>query len=51
MDTPANQAADPGADFAKWVQPCQVAKLLVYLMTDQSSQISGSVVRIYGGEA
>src|SRR5262249_51086897 len=24
MDTPANRAAMPGADFSKWVQPCQV---------------------------
>src|SRR5271165_6873809 len=39
MDTPANRAADPGADFSKWVQPCQVAKLLAHLMTGESAQI------------
>ena len=51
MDTPANRAADPNADFSKWVHPCQVAKLLVHLVSDQASQVSGAVIPIYGGEA
>jgi len=51
MDTPANCAADPNADYSKWVHPCQVAKLLVHLVSDQASQISGAVIPIYGGEA
>jgi NAD(P)-dependent dehydrogenase (short-subunit alcohol dehydrogenase family) len=51
MDTPANRSADPGADFSKWVHPCQVAKLLVHLVSDQASQVSGAVIPIYGGEA
>jgi len=51
MDTPANRAADPKADFSKWVHPSQVAKLLVYLMSDQASQVNGAVIPIYGVEA
>ena len=51
MDTPANRIADPGADYSKWVHPCQVAKLLVHLVSDDASQISGAVIPIYGGEA
>src|SRR5437868_9344473 len=51
MDTPANRSAMPGADYAKWVHPDQVAKLLVHLVSDQASQISGAVIPIYGGEA
>src|SRR5215831_16689499 len=39
MDTPANRAADPQADFSKWIHPCQVAKLLVYLMSDHATQV------------
>ena len=50
MDTPANRTSDPGADFSKWVDPAQVAALLVHLMSDHSSQISGAVVPILGGE-
>jgi NAD(P)-dependent dehydrogenase (short-subunit alcohol dehydrogenase family) len=51
MDTPANRAADPNADYSKWVHPCQVAKLLVHLVSDEASQVSGAVIPIYGGEA
>jgi len=51
MDTPANRAADPNADYSKWVHPCQVAKLLVHLVSDQASQVSGAVIPIYSGEA
>ena len=51
MDTPANRIADPGADYSKWVHPGQVAKLLVHLVSDDPSQISGAVIPIYGGEA
>ena len=51
MDTPANRAADPQADFSKWVHPCQVAKLLVYLMSDHATQVNGAVIPIYGQEA
>src|SRR5512143_3824507 len=51
MGTPANRAADPNADYSKWVNPCQVAKILVHLVSDQASQVSGAVIPIYGGEA
>jgi NAD(P)-dependent dehydrogenase (short-subunit alcohol dehydrogenase family) len=51
MDTPANRIANPGADYSKWVHPCQVAKLLVHLVSDDASQISGAVIPIYGGDA
>jgi len=51
MDTSANRAAEPAADFSKWVHPCQVARLLVYLMSGQASQVNGAVIPVYGGEA
>lgn len=51
MDTPANRAAMPSADPSKWVQPSQVASLLVHLLSDQASQINGAVIPIYGSEA
>lgn len=50
MDTPANRAAMPNANFSKWVQPCQVAELLVYLASDGASNINGAAVPIYGVE-
>jgi NAD(P)-dependent dehydrogenase (short-subunit alcohol dehydrogenase family) len=51
MDTRANRASNPGADSSKWVQPIQVAQLLVHLMSDASSQISGAVIPVLGAEA
>jgi len=51
MDTPANRAAMPTADFSKWVQPGQVARLLVHLALGDASQVSGAVIPVYGTEA
>ncbi len=50
MDTPANRASMPQADPSKWVQPSQVASLLVHLASNEASQVTGAVVPIYGGE-
>ena len=50
MDTPANRAAMPGKDPSKWVQPSQVAGMLVHLATDEASQISGAAIPILGSE-
>ena len=48
MDTPANRKAMPDADFAKWVHPSQVARLVVALASDELSQVSGAAIPIYG---
>ena len=48
MDTPANRAADPKADVSQWVQPSQVAALLVHLASDAGAQITGAAIPIYG---
>ena len=48
MDTPANRAADPHADFSKWVDPRQVASLALWLASDAASQVSGAVIPVYG---
>ena len=50
MDTPANRASDPNADTSQWVQPAQVAALLVHLASDASAQITGAAIPIYGGQ-
>lgn len=50
MNTPANRAANPSVDPSRWVQPAQVAALLVHLASPAASQISGAVIPIYGGE-
>ena len=50
MDTPANRRAMPDADPSKWVQPSQIAALLVHLASCQATQLSGAVIPVYGGE-
>ena len=48
MDTPANRAADPKADPLQWVQPAQVAALLLHLASDAGAQVTGAAIPIYG---
>ena len=48
MDTPGNRAAMPNADFSKWVQPGNVAKLALFLASDAAREITGSAIPIYG---
>jgi 3-oxoacyl-[acyl-carrier protein] reductase len=48
MDTPANRASMPTADFSQWVPPSQVASMLVHLASDSASAITGAVIPIYG---
>jgi NAD(P)-dependent dehydrogenase (short-subunit alcohol dehydrogenase family) len=51
MDTPANRAADPQADFSKWVDPVQVAAMLVHLASDTAGQVTGAVIPVYGRDS
>jgi NAD(P)-dependent dehydrogenase (short-subunit alcohol dehydrogenase family) len=48
IDTPANRAAQPDADYSKWVQPEEIAKVVRFLVSDESAPISGAAVPVYG---
>lgn len=48
IDTPANRAAMPDADFSAWVTPDAVAGLLAYLASREAGSTSGALVPIYG---
>lgn len=48
IDTPANRADMPKADFSRWVQPEQVAELIVFLLSDRASAITGALIPIVG---
>ena len=48
MDTPANRADSPSADFSKWVPPVRVASLALWLASDEASQVSGALIPVYG---
>lgn len=48
IDTPANRADMPDADFSRWVQPEQIADLIVFLLSDRASAITGALIPIVG---
>src|SRR5258708_6709030 len=48
MDTPGNRASDPKAGGSQWVQPAQVAALLVCLASDAGAQVTGGAIPVYG---
>jgi NAD(P)-dependent dehydrogenase (short-subunit alcohol dehydrogenase family) len=48
IDTPANRRAQPDADFSKWVPPQQIAKVVRFLVSDESAPISGAGIPVYG---
>lgn len=48
IDTPANRAAMPKADFSKWVAPASIASLLLWLASGESRDVNGAVIPIYG---
>ena len=51
MDTPANRAAMPKANFAKWVKTLHVADLVVMLAGEAGGDINGAAIPIYGADA
>lgn len=48
IDTPANRAAQPGADPSRWVPPEQIAEVVRFLVSADSAPISGASVPVYG---
>jgi NAD(P)-dependent dehydrogenase (short-subunit alcohol dehydrogenase family) len=48
IDTPANRAAMPKADFGKWVTPQEVANVLLFLASDAASGIHGATIPVFG---
>jgi NAD(P)-dependent dehydrogenase (short-subunit alcohol dehydrogenase family) len=48
IDTPANRASMPDADHSKWVQPQEIADVVAFLCSAQSTPISGAAIPVYG---
>ena len=48
IDTPANRQSQPNADFSKWVKPEEIAKVVRFLVSDDSAPLSGAAVPVYG---
>ena len=48
IDTPANRAAQPDADHSKWVVPEAIARVIRFLVSDDSAPTSGAAIPVYG---
>ena len=48
IDTPANRESQPDADFEKWVKPDDIAKVVRFLVSDESAPTSGAAIPVYG---
>ena len=48
IDTPANRADMPNADFTRWVAPRDIANVIVFLLTDQARAVTGALIPVSG---
>jgi NAD(P)-dependent dehydrogenase (short-subunit alcohol dehydrogenase family) len=48
IDTPANRAAQPVADHARWPKPEQIAAAIAWLVSPDNRLVSGALVPVFG---
>ncbi|MHC2619765.1 NAD(P)-dependent dehydrogenase (short-subunit alcohol dehydrogenase family) [Bradyrhizobium huanghuaihaiense] len=48
IDTKANRADMPKADFSKWVTPQELAEVILFLASDAASGITGALIPVGG---
>jgi NAD(P)-dependent dehydrogenase (short-subunit alcohol dehydrogenase family) len=48
IDTPANRAAMPKADHARWPKPAEVARTIVWLASPENQLTTGALIPVYG---
>ena len=48
IDTPANRASMPKADFGKWVTPLELAEVILFLVSDAASAVTGALLPVSG---
>ena len=48
IDTGANRKDMPDADFSKWVKPSEIARVMLFLASDDSKPIHGAAIPVYG---
>jgi NAD(P)-dependent dehydrogenase (short-subunit alcohol dehydrogenase family) len=48
IDTDANRRAMPQADYARWVTTDSLGDVIAFLLSDQSRDVSGAAIPIYG---
>lgn len=48
IDTAANRASMPDADFATWVTPQELAEVILFLASDAASAVTGALIPVNG---
>jgi NAD(P)-dependent dehydrogenase (short-subunit alcohol dehydrogenase family) len=48
IDTEANRRAMPGASFDQWPKPDEIARVILFLASEQASVIHGASIPVYG---
>lgn len=48
IDTLANRREMPQADFAKWPKPDDIARVILFLCSDEAKVIHGAAIPVYG---
>jgi NAD(P)-dependent dehydrogenase (short-subunit alcohol dehydrogenase family) len=48
IDTEANRKAMPKADFSKWPKPEDIARVILFLCSDDAKVIHGAAIPVYG---
>jgi len=48
IDTPANRADMPDADFGAWVTPVELARVIAFLLSGEASGMTGAAIPVTG---
>lgn len=48
LDTPANRADMPQADFDRWVQPEALARVIAFLLSEEADAVTGALLPVTG---
>jgi len=48
IDTAANRQAMPEADFSKWPKPEEIARVILWLCSDDAKLVNGAAIPVYG---
>lgn len=48
IDTEPNRKAMPNADFSKWPKPEEIARVILFLLSDDAKLVHGAAVPVYG---
>jgi N-acyl-D-aspartate/D-glutamate deacylase len=48
LDTPANRSSMPDADYKRWVAPADLARVIAFLLSNDSAAVTGALIPVTG---